>query len=191
MSDLIIDTTEFLTRETSEPFTRDPTSDHIATTLNYFMAILAGPGKEKMKTKNPKKYKFQPKKILLKICECYLNLSGHSQFVESVAKDERSFKKEIFFSAVEILLNKKMWSLNHISRFKSFVEHVAIVQSQQSEEIEDVPDHFLDPLMDSLMTDPVKKKKKILLFLIFNIFFISGIRELVILISKGMLKMKM
>ena len=78
----------------------------------------------------------------------------------AVARDERSYSHDVFVHAATILRNARTnaTSEENIMRFEVFVTTVsdcANKAKQREEEMGDVPDDFLDPIMQTLMTDPV------------------------------------
>lgn len=78
----------------------------------------------------------------------------------AVARDERSYKHEVFVQAANILRTAQgsATSEDNVMRFEIFVTTVADSArkaQQREEEMGDVPDEFLDPIMQTLMIDPV------------------------------------
>jgi ubiquitin conjugation factor E4 B len=72
--------------------------------LDYNIVRLSGPKCIDLKVNNPQKYYFDPKKLLSIIFEVYVNFGPDcTTFVEAIAKDGRSFSKEIFMAAANII----------------------------------------------------------------------------------------
>ena len=93
----------------------------------------------------------------------YLNLQSEA-FIDFVAKEERSYSPELFNEAV--LTMKKVMNITPTSQFtperieewEAFAKKVALRQSElldDEEDFEDAPDEYLDPIMGTLMEDPV------------------------------------
>lgn len=132
--------------------------ERLAAMLDYNLCTLVGPKSLELKVKNPEKYRFNPKRLLTEIVGIYLHLSSRREFVESVAKDGRSYNKEIFAKAAQILGRTNLCSAEDIEKLMLFVESVEQCiknAHQQEEDLGDVPEEFLDPLMCTLMVDPV------------------------------------
>merc|ERR1711907_558697 len=78
-------------------------------------------------------------------------------YLDAVVKDGRSFKPDVFQTAVK-LLEKYDSSEARVKRFRDVVAKL-IERAKTLEEAEadlgDVPEEFLDPIMQTLMEDPV------------------------------------
>ncbi|KAJ1497789.1 hypothetical protein HMI55_005302, partial [Coelomomyces lativittatus] len=90
--------------------------------------------------------------------DIYLNLSGFSEFIHAVARDGRSYKRVWFQKAAGALLKtgqKSQSDIDLLSQFVEAVEAALLEESKEEEELGEIPDEFLDPIMFSLMEDPV------------------------------------
>ncbi|KAJ3115786.1 hypothetical protein HK100_001231, partial [Physocladia obscura] len=140
------------------PFMAPYIVERLAAMLDYNLTTLVGPKCTDLKVKNPEKYGFDAKKLLTKLVDIFVNLAHRSEFVQAVAKDERSYKKDIFTRAVDILSRYGLKNSRDLETIKGFVQKVEeVIRNTQveDEELGDVPDDFLDPLLASLMEDPV------------------------------------
>jgi len=149
----------YFSAEMKSQFMRPEMVSRLAEMLNFFLVTLADPDKRKsLHVANPAKYHFNPKKLLHLIVNTYLNFANESEFIEACAKDGRSFKPAIFQAAVTLFRG----FANDAAKTERFDQLVLAVisQSQSDSNIEDqlgdVPDDFLDPIMSTLMLDPVK-----------------------------------
>lgn len=146
------------TKQVPEGFTIGELVGRLAGMLDYNLSLMVGPKCSNLKVKEPEKYLFDPKKMLGDICEIYFNLSEQEKFVEAVAKDGRSFDVKLFEKAQSILLKKTYIDNAMIDKFYSFglkAEAQRLAIEQEEMEMGEVPDEFLDPLMYTLMEDPV------------------------------------
>lgn len=146
------------TKQVPEGFTIDELVDRLAGMLDYNLSLMVGPKCSNLKVKEPEKYKFEPKKILADICNVYCNLSKQEKFVLAVARDGRSFSMLYFDRAKEILTKRTSVSQDVIDVFYNFgrrAEEQRLVLEQQEMDLGEVPDELLDPLMFTLMEDPV------------------------------------
>ncbi|KAM9887889.1 hypothetical protein OXX69_013207, partial [Metschnikowia pulcherrima] len=76
----------------------------------------------------------------------------------AVARDGRSFDFKLFDRARDILLKRTSTPQEKIDRFYSFGEAAETERlsiEQEEEELGEVPEELLDPLMYTLMEDPV------------------------------------
>ncbi|KAG0749651.1 hypothetical protein G6F57_002879 [Rhizopus arrhizus] len=147
----------YMTSEVVEPFLVNEIVDRLAAMLDYNLVQLVGPKCTELKVKNPEKYHFQPRKLLSEIIDVYLHLNSDT-FVEAVARDGRSYKKEYFSRAASILQKHGLKSLDDIHALERFVTRVELaVQTgiEEEEEMGEAPEEFLDPIFFSLMEDPV------------------------------------
>jgi len=92
------------------------------------------------------------------IVEIYLNLRTKQGFVLACARDGRSYSRETFMKTVGILKKYSFKGSSEIEAFEKFVD--AVEAAKQSEEegeeaLGEIPDHFLDPLMYTIMEEPV------------------------------------
>ncbi|RXW24419.1 hypothetical protein EST38_g1415 [Candolleomyces aberdarensis] len=145
------------TAETKAPFMMPEIVDRLAAMLDYNLQVLCGPKCQDLKVKEPEKLKFNPKELLGNILQVFLNLSDQEKFVQAVAGDGRSYTKELFDRAADIALRRGIKTQTEIDVLKAFVVRVeeAKASLQAEEDLGEVPDEFLDPLMFTVMKDPV------------------------------------
>jgi ubiquitin conjugation factor E4 B len=126
--------------------------------LNFNLQQLCGPRYKDLSVKNREKYNFEPKKLLDLLTGIYLHLSPYDRFAEAIANDERSFRKELFEDAKGRMETAHIKTISEIERFQILANKVeAIVEQKAKYDIDfsNAPDEFRDPLMDTLMIDPV------------------------------------
>ncbi|SSD59200.1 related to E4 ubiquitin-protein ligase UFD2 [Saccharomycodes ludwigii] len=147
------------TRDIPGAFTIPEIVDRLASMLDYNLECLVGPKCRELIVKNPEKYSFNPKTLLKDLCTVYINLSDEESFVAAVAKDGRSFHREFFDKAVQILRDKIGFINDEFSQklidFANAAQEEKLAEEEQDLEMNDCPDEFLDPLMFTIMTDPV------------------------------------
>ena len=146
------------TAETKDSFMTPEIVDRLAAMLDYNLELLAGPRCQELKVKDPKKVAFEPRNLLRQILSVYLNLAVKQEFVAAIARDGRSYKKEVFQKAAGIAQKYMLKSPPEIEALYGLIEQVETVRQMDLDEEEDmgeVPDEYLDPLMATLMKDPV------------------------------------
>lgn len=146
------------TEQVPEGFTIGELVDRLAGMLDYNLSLMVGPKCSNLKVKEPEKYDFDPKKILAGICQVYCNLSKEKKFIQAVAKDGRSFNFKYFQRAKDILEKRTATSQAVLDTFYKFgqdAEQERLAIEQDEAEMGEVPDEYLDPLMYTLMEDPV------------------------------------
>lgn len=141
-------------------------SDHfvsrMAETLTYYLNQLLGPQVTNLNVKDPTKYNFRPRELLTDIVTIFINFASHEEhgrdFVQSVASDERSYDANLFKKAARFFRKKGLLPSSKLAQFDSIVrdiESVSASVADMEELLGDIPDQFLDPLMMTLMKDPV------------------------------------
>ena len=145
--------------ETKDAFMEPEIVDRLAAMLDFNLDLLVGPRCQELKVKEPKKVGFNPRHLLQQILSVYLNLAARKEFVKAIAKDGRSYSREIFSKAASIAGRHMLKSPAEIEVLGSLVSNVEETRQLEQEEDEDlgeIPDEFTDPLMATLMTDPVR-----------------------------------
>ncbi|KIY63497.1 hypothetical protein CYLTODRAFT_493873 [Cylindrobasidium torrendii FP15055 ss-10] len=146
------------TSETKRPFMMPEIVDRLAAMLDYNLVALVGPKYQELRVKNAEKYRFNPKVLLADVLQVFINLSDQEEFVKAVANDGRSYSKDLFEKAADIGVKRAIKTQAEMDLLTAFVGKVEIVKATmeiEEEEMGDVPDDFLDPLMYTLMRDPV------------------------------------
>lgn len=158
-----------LTRETMEmlklfsesladAFTMPEIVQRLTDMLDYNLDSMVGPKSSNLKVENAAEYGFNPRTLLADILTVYCNLSGKRRFIEAIAKDERSYKASNFDKAGGLMDRFKLKSPDELRVWKKLSHDVAEAKAAEEEEeadFEDAPDDFMDPLMATLMEDPV------------------------------------
>ncbi|XP_002737351.1 ubiquitin conjugation factor E4 B [Saccoglossus kowalevskii] len=153
-----LDMFHYLTQKITEPFLRPELAVRLAAMLNFNLQQLCGPKCNDLRVENKEKYGFEPKKLLDQLTDIYLHFSDCPKFAEAVAADERSYRKEVFDVALGVMSRANIKIESDIQRFRdlaSVVDKIVISNLKKDIDFEDAPDEFKDPLMDTLMTDPV------------------------------------
>nr|KAJ3420144.1 hypothetical protein HK105_006035 [Polyrhizophydium stewartii] len=141
-----------------EPFVAPEVVERLAAMLDFNLVALAGPRCTELKVQNPEKYRFDPKRLLSELVGVFLHLRHRREFVAAVAKDGRSYQKSVFERAAGILSKHRLMNevdIVQLMEFVAAVEETLRNEQLEDEELGDVPDEFLDPLLYTLMKDPV------------------------------------
>lgn len=152
-----VDMFHYLTMDIKEPFLRPELVDRLSSMLNFNLQQLCGPKCNDLKVRNPAKYGWEPRRLLGQIFDIYLHLDCDT-FAMALATHERSFEKHLFDDAATRIERLGIRSTIEVEKFRAILTraHDLYVANQQSEdECADAPDEFKDPLMDTLMSDPV------------------------------------
>ncbi|ELT92164.1 hypothetical protein CAPTEDRAFT_182882 [Capitella teleta] len=153
-----VDMFHYLTERIQEPFLTVELADRLAAMLNFNLQQLCGPKCNNLKVQNSEKYGWQPKKLLSQLIGIYLHLDASSKFPQAIANDERSYRKELFEDAIGRLNRAHIMTdreIEHFSNLAGKVHKIALEKEQAEVDYGDIPSEFRDPLMDTLMMDPV------------------------------------
>ncbi|CCD22450.1 ubiquitin-ubiquitin ligase UFD2 NDAI_0A02930 [Naumovozyma dairenensis CBS 421] len=150
---------EIFTRDLPRSFVTPEIVGRLASMLNYNLESLVGPKCGELKVSNPEAYSFNPKELLKSLCTIYINLCAEEEFIDAVSRDTRSFKVSLFERAVNILGRKiGLVSPEFCDKLMKFAKAAQEKKDEEEEndlELGEVPDEFLDPLMYTIMKDPV------------------------------------
>lgn len=144
---------------TKDAFMQSEIVGRLTSMLDFNLDLLVGSKCQELKVKDPKKVGFQPRELLKKILKVYLNLGKREEFVKAIAADGRSYRKETFEKAIRISSKFMLYGgpeLDDITQMVTKVEIVRLEEAEEEEDLGDIPDEYLDPLMATLMTDPVQ-----------------------------------
>ncbi|CAB0002172.1 unnamed protein product [Nesidiocoris tenuis] len=152
-----IHTLEYMSSEIKTIFCHRTMVDRITAMLNYFLYNLVGPKKKNLKVKDRNnEFKFDPAAIVKDICRIYVNLGGDPEFCAAVSRDGRSYSPQLFTLAQDVLA--RIGGADLVSELDTVsveVARLAALQQTDEELLAEAPEEFLDPIMSTLMTDPV------------------------------------
>ncbi|XP_048250307.1 ubiquitin conjugation factor E4 B-like [Haliotis rufescens] len=152
-----VDMFHYLTEKIQRPFLIPELADRLAAMLNFNLQQLCGSKCKNLKVKNQEKYGWEPKKLLNSLTDIYLHLDCED-FAKAIANDERSYRKELFEDAVLRMIKACIKTEAEITKFRQLQNSVDDLVTQKTKaelDYGDIPDEFKDPLMDTLMEDPV------------------------------------
>ncbi|XP_069750869.1 ubiquitin conjugation factor E4 A isoform X1 [Narcine bancroftii] len=157
MSNETIGTLAFLTSEIKALCVHPILAERIISMLNYFLQHLVGPKMGALKVKDFSEFDFKPQQLVSDICTIYLNLGVKENFCATVPKDGRSYSPMLFAQTVRVLkkINTPGNMIMAFSELADKIKSLADLQQQEEETFVDAPDEFLDPIMSTLMSDPV------------------------------------
>nr|KAF6275147.1 ubiquitination factor E4A [Pipistrellus kuhlii] len=157
MSNETIGTLAFLTSEIKSLFVHPFLAERIISMLNYFLQHLVGPKMGALKVKDFSEFDFKPQQLVSDICTIYLNLGDEENFCATVPKDGRSYSPTLLAQTIRVLkkINKPGDMIVAFTNLAERIKSLADLQQQEEETYADACDEFLDPIMSTLMSDPV------------------------------------
>lgn len=146
------------TEALGESFTMPEIVQRLADMLDYNLDAMVPPKASSLRVDNLQEYNFNPKMLLSEIVDVYLNLSNKPNFILAVARDGRSYSPKNFASARDIMVQRVLKAPEEIAKWDRLVAKFAEARKEDQEAEDDlgeIPDEYLDPVMFSLMEDPV------------------------------------
>ncbi|CAN0209662.1 unnamed protein product, partial [Pylaiella littoralis] len=153
----------YMSESIKDAFMVDELRARIAQMLGYFLDHLVGRKSKGLKVDNMAELGWRPREVLGTLVDVYLSLSACPPFAEAVAGDERSYKREIFLRAADVISKvpsdgSPASEPRVVEAFRAFADtaEAAFVElSQAAEELGDIPDRFMCPIGCDIMRDPV------------------------------------
>ncbi|KAJ2754923.1 Ubiquitin conjugation factor E4 [Coemansia pectinata] len=158
----------YLSKLVPRPFQAGEVVDRLASMLNYNLKQLAGPKCSNLRVRDMKdRFSFNPRVLLSEITSVYIHLGLYStgaheavdKFVTAVVNDDRSYSVGLFQEAYTILERRSLKDAHSLEQLLEFAAKCkdAKVDSKVIDYLESVaPDEYLDPLLASLILDPVR-----------------------------------
>lgn len=131
--------------ETKEPFLTPEIVDRLAAMLDMNLSLLAGPRCQELKVREPEKYRFRPKELLSDLLDVFLELAPRQEFQAAVAKDGRSYSKDLFERAQRIALKTAIKTPTELEGLRALVDSVEAIRAAEEEDdaLGEVPDEYL------------------------------------------------
>ncbi|OJJ44696.1 hypothetical protein ASPZODRAFT_134789 [Penicilliopsis zonata CBS 506.65] len=149
---------KLFTEALADSFTMPEIVQRLADMLDYNLDAMVGPKSSNLRVDNLQEYGFNPRALLSEIVDVYLNLLEKENFIYAVARDGRSYKPANFERAADILRKYSLKSPEEMKKWdvlQKRVKEAKEADDQAEEDLGEIPDEFLDPLIYTLMEDPV------------------------------------
>ncbi len=154
----LLDMVTYLTELAVQPLMCDELCDKVTCMINFYLRQMVGKKYGELNVRHPERFKFEPREMLLKLMSIFLRLGKEKKFVESCAKDLRSFVPEEFRHGLAVLARNKLGTAGERAQFQRLIDVVEEMQKTSAEEDQDddAPEEFHCELMGNVMEDPVK-----------------------------------
>ena len=149
---------KLFTEALEDSFTMPEIVQRLADMLDYNLDALVGPKSSNLKVENGEEYGWRPKQMLAEIVDVYLNLKDKTAFHRAVARDGRSYKPSNFTKAMTIMQRYALKSPEQLQEWEklgNLIQAAKEADEQEEQDYGDIPDELCDPLMATLMEDPV------------------------------------
>ncbi|EGT31621.1 hypothetical protein CAEBREN_20574 [Caenorhabditis brenneri] len=148
----------FITENSPSPFLAPALGERLAAMLNHNLYKLLGSNRQELSIKNPSKYGWQPREFVNMLISIYSGLNVPA-FIKYVAYDERTYTPAFFNDVISRMRQHNILASREIERFEGFAKDVEKQYDSKAlleTEYDNVPEEFKDPIMDTIMEDPVK-----------------------------------
>ncbi|KAJ4403561.1 Ubiquitin conjugation factor E4 [Didymella pomorum] len=149
---------KLFTEALADSFTKKEVVVRLAHMLDYNLEALVGPKKSSLKVDNPEEYGWNPRQMLAELTDVYLNLQGKQSFIEAVATDGRSYRPDYWIEAHKIMAKFYLKNDQQLKQWEAMARNISAAKEAADMEEADLgeyPDDYTDPLMATLMEDPV------------------------------------
>jgi ubiquitin conjugation factor E4 B len=149
---------KLFTEALADSFTKKEVVVRLAHMLDYNLEALVGPKKASLRVKNPEEYGWNPRQMLAEVTDVYLNHQGKQSFVDAVATDGRAYRPEYWTEAHKILAKYALKSPEQLREWEQMAAQIETAKEQadlEEADLGEIPEKYEDPLMATLMEDPV------------------------------------
>ncbi|KAH8583784.1 U-box domain-containing [Cryptosporidium sp. chipmunk genotype I] len=147
----------------------------IVTCLNSTLDRLVGPKCLELKVSNFDVYNFNPRQLLANVCMAYVTLAFNSKvecesmnkeiskiLISEIINEQRYFKIHTFVKAHHIAQREGLMNKSKSDYFNQLIKHLQkeleeneVGQGMANLDETEIPEEFLDPIMQDIMQDPV------------------------------------
>ncbi|VDP13788.1 unnamed protein product [Soboliphyme baturini] len=157
LASVTVDMFSYMTDVIKEPFLCPQLGNRLAAMLNYNMAQLCGSEFKHLRVRNPGLYNWRPRLLLDQLTDIYLHLDS-VKFANAIASDERSYSNQLFEDVIDRILKHCVKPISQVEQFRLLAEKAHLMWNQKQKVEEswgEIPENFCDPVMGTLMKDPV------------------------------------
>jgi ubiquitin conjugation factor E4 B len=149
---------KLFTEALADSFTKKEVVVRLAHMLDFNLEALVGPRRSDLKVKNPEEYGWNPRQMLAEVTDVYLNLQNKQSFIDAVATDGRCYSAQYWDEAHRTLARYALKSPEQLREWEQMGGRIAIAKEQidlEEADLGELPEEYEDPLMATLMEDPV------------------------------------
>lgn len=149
---------KLFTEALADSFTKKEVVVRLAHMLDYNLEALVGPKKSSLRVENPEEYGWNPRQMLAELTDVYLNLRDKQSFIDAVATDGRSYRAEYWIEAHKIMSRFYLKNDQELQQWEALAREISAAKETADMEEADLgeyPDEYTDPLLATLMEDPV------------------------------------
>lgn len=140
-------------------FLRPEMVSRIAEMLTYLLKRLCGDRCRDLVVTDPERVEWKPRMLLSRVLKTFLHFQKDRAFAAAVGRDGRSYSPELLERASSIAARRGILSAQEVVSFREIAAATAQVLVEDAEDetdLGDIPEEFLDPIMSTIMENPVK-----------------------------------
>ena len=156
-----IELLQYVCTHTPEPFMDHLILPRIAVLVSVYLDRLGNGSELRVKGNLREDYNFNAKFLLVTVVSVFNRLCSVNEkeaFLDAIVEDEAHFNYKSYSKAIAVLRKKELMKVSEIEMFESALA-ILIKKFEQKKSVElmlgDIPSEYLDPIMQTLMTDPV------------------------------------
>lgn len=141
------------------PFMMDELLPRFTSMLLCVLGKLVGPNGLAIKVDNMESYNFRPKEMLREVCLAMVQFASSGDFFKAVAEDGFYQDGRPLRKAVSVVRKLGLVNVSELEILEQLLEQVKTARETFQDLdslLEDAPGEFLDPLMNTLMRNPVR-----------------------------------
>uniref|UniRef100_A0A6T6AM48 Ubiquitin conjugation factor E4 B n=1 Tax=Compsopogon caeruleus TaxID=31354 RepID=A0A6T6AM48_9RHOD len=139
-------------------FVKPEMISRIAEMLNNFLLKMTGPKCQQLSVRDREKYHWEPRQLLSMISGIYTHFVEETEFAKCIARDGRSYSRDLFSRAERIVRKRGLLANAEADLFHQVAlaaTEFSNLEEETDDMLGDIPDEYLDPVMATLMRDPV------------------------------------
>ena len=141
-----------------KPFLMTEILRRFTSMLLFVLNKIVGSNSLQLKIENMESYNFNPRIMLTEVCQTVIHFAEHEEFVTCMAEDGFFNDGEPLRKALKRVIKFNVLTPAEIALMTSLLDNTlkAKISSLNMDElVQDAPEKYLDPILDTLMRDPV------------------------------------
>lgn len=155
------ETLYLLTKLNNEAFDSEEMMEKLAHGLNYCVHQLLTKKTNPISLAKMRHLRFDPAELLKFICLLISNFKENERMLKTMIRDERSYDLKLYQEAILLLMHENRITDDELYNLQVVVEKLKLyIKEKEADDlfmsqIGEIPEEFVDPIMSSVMKDPV------------------------------------
>jgi len=135
--------------------------DKFIGSMNNYLKVMIGKDRKQLLIKNKDLYDYSPKSILLKITQIYVKCLYDERLLKSIVYNTHNYNINHFKKMISVITksmdnNERLFKWEYIDNIQLLISKLNEIESNMDLDDIEIPDEFCDPLMMTLITNPVE-----------------------------------